>query len=366
MKIDEKNINLSLIDEFIRRGEGKKLISAVESYGLKKLIKSRARFISLLEPGKKERDLSSCEKTSDVKISVVVPVFNMERYLRKCIESICRQTFGDIEIICVDDCSTDNSWALLQELEKNDSRIKIHKHSENLGLGGARNTAIKLAKGEYLASVDSDDYIAETMLEKLYSAAKKNDSCIVVCGFHRVAEDGSMLKSQKFKVKELVNKDNSLDIFSTCNPAFWNKLWKRSLFTDNNIFFPNFVYYQDLATTPRILTKAKKISFIDDCLYYYLIRNGSATYSNTPKHVVDYYTVFSLLRDFLRSESLENRYIEGFYTALQRACRFRSENIINAALSASEKKRHLSIWRQCLTIFIKLTPKLKTLSLKII
>ncbi len=278
----------------------------------------------------------------NVKISVVVPVFNMERYLKKCIDSICRQTFEDIEIICVDDCSTDNSWNLLQELERSDPRIRIYRHSENLGLGGARNTAIKLARGDYLASVDSDDYIAENMLEKLFIAAKENDSCIVVCGFHRVAEDGSMLKSQKFKVNNLVNENNSLDIFSTCNPAFWNKLWKRSLFIDNDIFFPNYVYYQDLATTPRILTKAKKISFVDDCLYYYLIRNGSATYSNTPKHVVDYYTVFSLLREFLRVESLDKRYIDGFYTALQRACKFRSENIINAELNATEKKRHLS------------------------
>jgi len=196
------------------------------------------------------------------KISVVIPVYNTEKYLRKCLDSVINQTLKDIEIIIVNDCSPDNSEVIIDEYKSKDSRIVYINHKENLGLGGARNSAIAIAKGEYLASVDSDDYILPNMLELLFKTATNSQADIVIFGFQRVNEEGNKLKSQKPKNTTLYNHNNSINIFSTTNPAFWNKLWKKSLYTENNICFPNYVYYQDLATTPRILTKAKKIVFI--------------------------------------------------------------------------------------------------------
>lgn len=331
-------INMSDIDNYI---SGDSIDDGIHhSDTIKKLIELRRRYLKINEFFSKKSEI--IENSDEISITVIVPVFNTSEYIEKCLDSILAQSFKDFEIICVDDQSTDDSWEKLVDYAKRDSRIKLVRHKKNLGLGGARNTALKMARGEYIASVDSDDYIAPNMLEVLYKTAKKENSCIVVCGFQRVKSDGTFLKPQRFKKKNLINKNNSIDIFSTCNPAFWNKLWRKDLFLGNNIFFPNYVFYQDLATTPRILTKAKKITFLEDNLYFYLIRQGSATYSHTPKHFADYFEVFSILRKFLLDNKLSDRYNEEFKVALKRACRFRAENIVNSSLDDETKKVYLS------------------------
>ena len=111
-----------------------------------------------------------------IKISVIVPVYNVENYLIQCLDSIINQTLKDIEIICVDDCSPDNSIEILEEYKNKDNRISIIRHSNNQGLGPARNTGLKHANGEYISFVDSDDYIDKNFLFYLYSTAKKYDS----------------------------------------------------------------------------------------------------------------------------------------------------------------------------------------------
>ena len=114
-----------------------------------------------------------------IKVSIIVPVYNVELYLRECLDSIINQTLKDIEIICVDDCSTDNSYIILDEYSKKDSRIKLLKHNVNKGLGPARNTGINVAQGEYIGFIDSDDYISLDYFENLYNTAKKYNSDIV-------------------------------------------------------------------------------------------------------------------------------------------------------------------------------------------
>ena len=272
------------------------------------------------------------------KISVIVPVFNCERYIEKCIYSILEQTFEDIEIICVDDCSTDSSFDILKKIKRLDDRIVLAHHDKNKGLGGARNTGIMLSNSKYIASVDADDYIEKNMLDVLYRSIKENNSCISVCGYKRVSEDGVILDKKIFKNKIISSDDLTFDIFNTSNPAFWNKLWKKELFVSNNIFFPEKVFYQDLATTPRIYANIKNISFIEECPYYYLVRRTSATMSNTPKHIYDYYAVFNILEEFLFENNIYERYKKSFILCIERACRFRIENIMRSEIDFNEKK----------------------------
>jgi glycosyltransferase involved in cell wall biosynthesis len=232
-------------------------------------------------------------------VSVIVPIYKTEKYLEKCLESIINQTLHEIEIICVDDCSPDRSATIVEEYSRRDNRISLIKHTENLGLGGARNTAIRASRADYIASVDSDDFILPTMIEKLWSATENGLYDVVVCGFESVDEYDIHISYNRPKARVIHNDNNEINIFNITNPAFWNKIWRRSLYVDNSIFFPQRVHYQDFATTPRILSKSRKIRFIDDVLYKYLIRPGSATYSMSAKHIIDYLKVFEVLRNFL-------------------------------------------------------------------
>lgn len=275
------------------------------------------------------------------KISVIIPLYNTEKYIEKCLNSVREQSFEDIEIICVDDCSPDNSSAIVEQLMLEDKRIKLIKHEVNQGLGGARNTAIRAAQSEYLASVDSDDYMSAKMLETLWSNTNNQQVDIVCCGYNRVSEQGEILAQVQYGEKELENKNNSIDIFSALNPAFWNKLWKKNLFIDNSIFFPTHDYYEDMSTTPKLLAKATSIRVINDCLYNYLVRPESITGSYGAKHTLDYFKGFESLFDFLHRESLQERYVKEFDNYIVNNIMFHSKSILSADLFIEDKKQYL-------------------------
>ena len=133
-----------------------------------------------------------------VKVSIIIPVYNTEKYLRKCLDSVCNQTLQDIEIICVNDCSTDDSLEILKEYASNDNRIKIINFTENKGVAIARNTAIEQAKGEYIGFVDSDDYVDLDFYEKLYNAAKSENAELVVGKTQMENENGIKQKDPIF------------------------------------------------------------------------------------------------------------------------------------------------------------------------
>ena len=123
-------------------------------------------------------------------ISIIIPVYNVSGYLVRALTSIVNQTLQNIEILCVDDCSTDNSLKILEDFSKKDTRIKIFKHDKNLGVSCTRNTALKHAKADYLMFLDPDDYVASKFCEKMYEAITKNDLDLVVCGVNvEIASD---------------------------------------------------------------------------------------------------------------------------------------------------------------------------------
>ncbi|SBO44882.1 glycosyltransferase family 2 protein [Cyanobium sp. NIES-981] len=228
------------------------------------------------------------------KISIVVPCFNVETYLGVCLDSILEQTFSDFELICVDDCSTDSTADLLRRyLGRFDGRMKIVTHAANRGLGAARNSGLEAASCEWIASVDSDDWVDPPMLEQLYGAALRYGADIVNTGYKKVSADGIVEAEYGYpeRVHQLTSGD---DLFTLCWPAFWNKLWRKRLFVEHGITFPP-TLHDDLATTPRVLSYAQTIAFVPGAPYNYRQRPGSETFSASFRHIASYMSVFGLL-----------------------------------------------------------------------
>jgi glycosyltransferase involved in cell wall biosynthesis len=218
------------------------------------------------------------------------------------------QTLDAIEIICVDDASPDDSAKVVERLAQKDGRIRLIRHDCNLGLGGARNTGIKAARAQYVTGIDSDDYILPEMMERLWEASDEATADVVACGMAVVKGDGSLLYNVNFPYQRYCNAKNEVDIFNVLTPSFCNKLWRKELFTKHDIMFPEHQYFEDLATSPRLLHFAKDISVIPDPLYCYVQREGSITASASLEHLLDHFRTFDILSCFLEKEALLDRY----------------------------------------------------------
>ena len=202
------------------------------------------------------------------KVSVIVPVYNVYDYLDKCLDSLVNQTLKDIEIIVVNDGSPDNSQEIIDKYSKKYKNIFGYV-KENGGLSDARNYGIKKATGEYLAFIDSDDYIDSTMLEKMYNKGTLDNLDIVLCNSINVYEDSSMVL-----IKTNNNySDDMVKNYLVAPPMACIRIYKRSLF--DKISFKKNIYYEDLELTPKMVKYTKKIGFIDEGLYYYYQRSGS-------------------------------------------------------------------------------------------
>lgn len=239
------------------------------------------------------------------KISVIIPVYNVENYLKKCLDSVCNQTLTDIEIICINDGSTDNSLKILNEYEIKDERIKVIS-KENGGQATARNLGIKEAQGEYVSFVDSDDFIEPTMLEKLYTKSKNNDLDIVMCKIATYDNQTHEIKDNVWYYMLGVFRDFEKDIFThkdtkefTCNIAVtpYNKIYKTSLLKDNNILFPEGLIFEDEKFFFDVYLRAQKVSIIDEFLYYYRVnRKGSTVNISKENDYSDIIPISKLIR----------------------------------------------------------------------
>jgi Glycosyltransferases involved in cell wall biogenesis len=211
-------------------------------------------------------------------ISIVVPVYNVERYLNRCISSILKQTFTDFELILIDDGSKDYSASICDEYKEKDSRIKVI-HQENAGLSAARNKGIEVSNGKYITFIDSDDFIHPNMLEVLYINIVNFDADIAMCDHHRVYENKEVprefcennitLYTNLEAVRKIVEKSEERMIVA------WGKLYKQNLFSD--IRYPVGKYHEDEFVTYKLLYKSDRIASTDAKLYYYLQRSNSIT-----------------------------------------------------------------------------------------
>lgn len=228
------------------------------------------------------------------KISIIVPIYNTSKYLNKCIDSIINQTEKDIEIILINDGSTDNSEEIIKEY--NDKRIRYFK-KKNSGIGSTRNMGIRKATGDYLMFIDSDDYIAYDCVEKFYNFAKDTKSDLVVSDFYKdVNRNFELIKIQDFESSTL--KDNP-NIINYINLGPCNKIYKRELL--KNIEFEENLKYEDVPFLIKALKKANKISKINEGLSYYVIHSNSQTTVRDEK-IFNIFDIVYIVKDILKEE----------------------------------------------------------------
>jgi len=214
-----------------------------------------------------------------MKISVIVPVYNVEKYLEKCLESILNQTYRNLEIILVDDGSTDKSGEICDEYSKIDNRI-IVIHKKNEGQSIARNTALKVISGQYISFVDSDDILNIRFYEKMMRALKEKEVKLVVCDCLRFKDKTRICvdTSEKSNVLNYSKIDALKELWipgAKINNYLCNKLYAKELF--NDIVLPEKRIFEDLAVMYRIIDRCNNIAFIDEKLYYYLNRSDSSS-----------------------------------------------------------------------------------------
>ena len=212
-------------------------------------------------------------------ISVIVPVYRVEKYLERCVKSILSQTYKNLEVILVDDGSPDQCPAICDACAEKDARVKVI-HQENKGLSGARNAGIDAASGEYLAFVDSDDYVSPHFIEELYQLLQDTGCAIGQCRFSYVKGDGLVEEGDSafciYRGESLMEQLYGPEEKATCFVVAWNKLYRADLFKETGIRYPEGRIHEDEATTYRLFHEAKKLAFLDRALYGYYTENGGS------------------------------------------------------------------------------------------
>ena len=241
----------------------------------------------------------------NIKVSVIVPIYNTEKFLKKCIESILNQALQEIEIILINDGSTDNSHTICFEYAKKYSEKIKYINNKNIGCSATRNLGIELAQGEYIAFVDSDDYIEKEMYEEMYIKSQKTASDIVICGFRYIYE--------KEKEVFIPKKEYSyLDIKNKLSYV-WNKLFKKELLIKNNIIFPLESHYcEDFVFSFENLISTEKISSLENVMYNYVLHGNNSIYNFNKK--LDTKISFSKVYNYLKEKNmLKNKFIMKYF-----------------------------------------------------
>ena len=251
----------------------------------------------------------------NVTVSVIIPIYNVEKYLSKCLDSTINQTYKNLEIICVNDCSPDNSSLILEEYAKKDDRIIIFNRKQNGGIAAARNSGLEIATGEYIYFIDADDWIDLDYIEKMVDVAKKTHADIVAN--RNIMTEFDNLSQQYFHANEakltlnsfISNKQGTENVFWT----IWSKLYKTSFLKDNNLTFPVGYIYEDLYFHYTSFAMANKIYYTKQSYYHYLDRNSSI--SKTDKNAgVNYIKVYNLIYDFYKEHNLLDKKIKIYST----------------------------------------------------
>lgn len=218
-------------------------------------------------------------------VSIVVPVYNSEKTISKCLDSLISQTFKNIEIICVNDCSKDNSLQVLNEYASKDSRIVVINHKENMNAGGARNSGIKAAKGNYVCFVDNDDWMTSNAIQTLVEASEDCTIDFVVSQWCQYYDENRKINMNNLIIggSEKANKEYAL--LHGCR--ILGCLFKKEIFYKNNLFFPEKIFWEDNAIAMSLIFSAQSIKVIDKVLYYYQMVQGSSSRSITLKKIVD-------------------------------------------------------------------------------
>jgi hypothetical protein len=275
------------------------------------------------------------------KVSVIVPIFNTRHFLAKCLRSIAQQSLAEIEIICVDDGSTDGSDAVVAALQATDPRIMLLRHGRNRGLGAARNTGVRAARADYIASVDSDDFIDAGMLKALLDAATAGDFDVVASGLREVNEQGETLRTIIPQDRTIIIEGQHSDVFAITDPSVCTKLWKRSVYTDNNLYFDETTFYEDLGWTYPALLKSRRIRILGAAYYNYLLRPGSTTHSIGWRNLTDHVATFELLRRALVANGVARQHAESFRKLIRQTLKYHAGKALEVGAAGEEQLRYL-------------------------
>lgn len=245
--------------------------------------------------------------------SIIVPVYNVEKEIRKCLDSIKNQTYGDFEVLCVDDCGKDSSMDIVREYTQKDNRFKILTHEHNRGVSAARNTGLDNASGKYTMFVDSDDWLETNALEIIKDNFDKSKSEVIVFNIYNCYPDGKkeINDTTNFKKTQALLTENNLNTFIG---VVWNRAYKTSLINDNHIRFPEGMIIEDSDFTFKISMHLKSVFIIEDVLYNYL-RNREGSYTTEDavnNRIKDEITVISNCWKYAKSLGRERYYRKYF------------------------------------------------------
>jgi len=264
------------------------------------------------------------------RVSVIVPIYNAEKWLSACIESIRAQTLKEIEIICVDDGSTDDSLSVLEAFRKKDDRISIITQ-KNLGAGAARNRGLGIAQGEYLSFLDADDLFEPDMLEKTYNCSKKAEADICIFRFDKFDEQSGCFGDDGFLQRLLPDKqcfnisDVREDCFAMTNPSIWNKLFRREFVQENGILCQELPSVNDMFFTYKSLIEASRIVVFPEILAHYRVGEADALSNNRDKNRSCVYTALSALRSEMAEKETPSE--KDFFNMVARQILYLLENI---------------------------------------
>ena len=235
-------------------------------------------------------------------ISVVIPVYNAQQYISECLESIIFQTFDDLEIVCVNDGSTDESSKIISDYAKKDSRVRLI-NQKNSGASAARNTGIECSFSPYLAFVDADDIIAHDAFEKMYFSLTKNEADYVFCrmlqfdSLTRAVLDISQFDFSSIIKTDCFNEESMPDfLYTTLSESACDKMFRRSFLLQNNLYFLENIIFEDIPFFSKLYLAARKIAFVDEKLYKYRQHHGSSITQTGGRNYFDIFKAFELRR----------------------------------------------------------------------
>ncbi|HEX3016861.1 MAG TPA: glycosyltransferase [Caproicibacter sp.] len=254
-------------------------------------------------------------------ISVIIPVYNVEKFVGRCLSSLVEQTFRDFEVIAVNDGSTDDSPEILRHFSEKYSFIKAINQA-NAGMSKARNVGIAAAQGRYFAFVDSDDYVAPTFLEELYRACVEYDADISSCYYYFHYIENDFLFEYPFRCKGVFTKSEAMNKLlrdMQIQSMVWNKLYRRELFTDYGVTFPT-MCFEDMAVANKIFAHANRVAVIDRPLYYYNQHSASTLATMNTNKINDFIRAIALVRISLEKNGLYEKYKKSYQALVRKTC----------------------------------------------
>lgn len=268
------------------------------------------------------------------KVSVIIPVYNVEKYLRQCIESILNQTLSELELICVDDGSTDSSLEILREYEKKDSRVKVLQQ-ENLGAGAARNKGLKIATGKYLSFLDADDFFLPEMLEETYNKCEALNAQICVYQVRRYNDvtkktwfDKGSFRYEYIPKKEVFSyKDMPDYILDTFQNWAWNKLISHDLVKENNIQFQEILRTNDFLFVALCMTLAQRITVLEKPLVYYRVGMKNNLQSTNYKYPLEFLKAFRAVKKELEEKGIFDEIERSYVNKILSGCIYNLKSI---------------------------------------